>query len=1101
AEKLAEEKGVRTKRLTVSHAFHSELMDPMLEEFEALAGEISFSAPKIPVISNVTGKELSEEKATSPAYWASQVRQPVRFLDGLQALTTSGAAVMLELGPDPVLTAMSAQLDDPPRAFSLLRKGQSDELALTTGLFGAAVSGVKLDGEKFFANTGAKKSTLPTYAFQRTRYWLEASIGTGDARQLGLGALTHPLLGSATHLAKEDEWLLTGRISLATHPWLTDHRIMGAALFPGTGFAELALAAASSAGLTTIEELVLEAPLVIPEDGAVQIQVALGSPGEDGEREIEIHSRADAQDVEESDWVRHASGILAERAPQTAGHPDLTQWPPEGAKEIETAALYEGLAEAGYEYGPAFQGLTRAWRMGDVYLVEISLSESVAGDFSEYVIHPALFDSALHAMFFGADDGEDNTALPFSFNHVWGSAGGNDSVRVALKIAEDTVTLTTADSFGVPMFGATSIATRPIDLSTITNQNRRRHDSIFVMRWKELATNGFDAGGTSIAVLGEALPGISVTTSFGAIEEIARAEDPPDAVIAVLPSGTAEDVAVSACEIANHVLALTQTWLADSKLDDSRLVFVTRNALSIPGDRAPNLAQSAAVGLIRTAQAEQPGRFQLLDLADDTVTTMAAAVESSEAQVALRGEKMFAPRLAADDESQLCEDAGFDSEGTVLITGGTGSIGSLIARHLVERHGVKHLLLTSRRGADSPSASALVDELEQLGAHVRINACDISDRDATKRLLAGIDDEHALQGVIHAAGVVDDGLIESMTPRQVEAAMLPKAKGAWNLHELTKQISLKRFVSFSSVAGTIGSAGQSNYAAANAFLDALAVARSATGLPAQAIAWGPWELDAGMTAELSVADRARISRLGRAITAEAGLQMFDTALQLDSPALAAVELDAKKLRGFAEDGQLPSIFEGLVRVRRYRGQGAKGSLEKQLEGVTRDQQPAMVLKAVLEQAAAVLGHSSTGAIDPEAQFKDLGFDSLSAVEFRNRLTWISGLRLPASLIFDRPTLSAVAKELSAGLSGGLRAIDGIERELTKVETQLQQLDLDATDRRRLYERLQQFSSKSREFGLGDAANAVPATDGEAAIVDIDSVSDDALFEILDKELG
>jgi NAD(P)-dependent dehydrogenase (short-subunit alcohol dehydrogenase family)/acyl carrier protein len=491
----------------------------------------------------------------------------------------------------------------------------------------------------------------------------------------------------------------------------------------------------------------------------------------------------------------------------------------------------------------------------------------------------------------------------------------------------------------------------------------------------------------------------------------------------------------------------------------------------------------------------------VVDVAVDTVTTMMAAIESAEAQVALRGEKMFAPRLAADDESELREDAGFDSEGTVLITGGTGSIGSLIARHLVEQHGVKHLLLTSRRGADSPSANALADELEQLGADVRVSACDISDRDATERLLAGIDDEHALQSVIHAAGVVDDDLIESMTPGQVEAAMLPKAKGAWNLHELTNQISLKRFVSFSSVAGTIGSPGQGNYAAANAFLDALAVARSSTGLPAQSIAWGPWELDTGMTAELSVADRARISRLGRAITAEAGLKMFDTALRLDSPALAAVELDAAKLRGFAEDGQLPSIFEGLVRMRRHRGQGAKGSLEKQLEGVAQDQKPAMVLKAVLEQAAAVLGHTSTGAIDPEAQFKVLGFDSLSAVEFRNRLTWISGLRLPASLIFDRPTLSAVANEISAGLTGGLHAVDGVERALTKLEAQLLQLDLDAADRRRLYERLLRFGEKSREFGLGNAANAVPSGDGVAAIVDIDSVSDDALFEILDKELG
>ncbi|MGH6649471.1 polyketide synthase dehydratase domain-containing protein, partial [Aquabacterium sp.] len=398
-------------------------------------GEISFSAPKIPVISNVTGKELSEEEATSPAYWASQVRQPVRFFDGLQALTTSGAAVMLELGPDPVLTAMSAQLDDAPKAFSLLRKGQSEELALTAGLFGAVTSGAtgaQLDAEKFFKNTGAKKTTLPTYAFQRTRYWLEASSGgVGDARQLGLGALTHPLLGSATHLAKEDEWLLTGRISLATHPWLTDHRIMGAALFPGTGFAELALAAASSAGLTTIEELVLEAPLVIPEEGAVQIQVALTAPGQDGQRAVEIHSRGEAaaEDAEEAVWVRHAIGALSARTTQPA---EAAPWPPEGAKEIDPDEILSQLEEL----GGAFDLITAAWQSGDQRFIEAALTPEQKESAAAFNLHPALFESVFLA---SAAEG-DEVALPTRFTGLSLQSAGPTSLRASMRVKDGKLT-------------------------------------------------------------------------------------------------------------------------------------------------------------------------------------------------------------------------------------------------------------------------------------------------------------------------------------------------------------------------------------------------------------------------------------------------------------------------------------------------------------------------------------------------------------------------------------------------------------------------------------------------------------------------------------
>ncbi|MGH2959183.1 MAG: type I polyketide synthase, partial [Solirubrobacterales bacterium] len=651
----------------------------------------------------------------------------------------------------------------------------------------------------------------------------------------------------------------------------------------------------------------------------------------------------------------------------------------------------------------------------DAYVAEIGLDETEAASSSEYVIHPALFDSALHALFFG-NVGADKAVLPFSFSDVWGDAGASATIRVLLKSKGNAVALTAAGPDGKLLFGAQAISLRPIDASQISI--KRRHESLFTTAWKELPRAAQNGSALRVAVLGAELAGAESFQRFDTIEALKQHEPAHDVVLAGLPDALESDGSNSARDVAVYALSLIQEWLAADQLATARLALVTRGAFSTSGG-TPNLAHAAAVGLIRTAQSEHPGRFMLIDTEAESTTALVSATTVGEDQLALRGDQVLVPRLTPAVDEVAPGATSFDKDGTVLVTGGTGSIGSLIARHLASHHGVKHLLLTGRKGADAPNAPALASELRELGATPEIVACDVSDRQAAEELLASISADHPLQAVIHAAGVIDDGLIETMTPERIDTAMAPKAVGAWNLHVLTKDIPLRQFVSFSSTAGVVGSPAQSNYSAANAYLDSLAQLRQGNGLSAVSIAWGLWDLDGGMAAALSATDRARIQRAGNAISAEHGLKLFDTAMEFGQANVLAADLDRSKLRLLAEDGLLSPFFEQLVRLRSGQIREIEGSLYKRLEGVPSAEHALVVLEAVREQVAAVLGQQAAELIDPDAEFRNLGFDSLSAVEFRNRLSSISKTRLPATLVFDYPTVTAVAKYLqSVALDGG-----------------------------------------------------------------------------------
>jgi acyl transferase domain-containing protein/NADP-dependent 3-hydroxy acid dehydrogenase YdfG/acyl carrier protein len=766
----------RTRRLRVSRAFHSPLMEPVLGDLTWVAEVLTYSAPRIAMVSGMTGRLVTAEEICRPEYWVRQARESVQFADALTAAREAGVDTFLELGPDGVLTAMAAQSAETGTelAVAALRADRAEVHTITTALAELYVRGVVVDWNRFYSGTGARRVDLPTYPFQRERYWLDTKAAGRDA-------------------------------------------------------------------------------------------------------------------LYEVDWV--------------------TVRPP---------------AEA----------------MGHVVIV-----------------------------------GPDNLGIDGS------------------HLADDL----------------------------------------------------------------ESAPGF------------------PD--VLVIPVESDGDVVSAAHSVARRVLDHVRLVLADARFARTRVVFVTRRAIAVEDGDPVNVEATPAWGLIRSAQLEHPDRFVLLD-ADESGLSLPAVLATREPQVAVRDGVTMVGRLTrlvpADRPGPL------DPGGTVLITGGTGGLGALLARHLVARHGVRHLVLVSRRGGGDD----LVTELAELGAEVTIAACDVTDREALAAVLAAVPAGRPLTAVVHAAGVLADGMVDSLTDQQFHDALRPKVDAAWHLHELTRDLDLAAFVLFSSVSGVFGSAGQSNYAAANTFLDGLAACRRAAGLPAVSVAWAMWQHRTGMTTGLSEVDFQRAGRDGMPALAEQdGLALFDAAISGGSAHVVAAVLDVAVL---AAKGNVPPLLRALIP-----DDGARSGDEPavaELAGLSGARLDAAVLELVRTQAAVVLGHDTSDAVGPERSFQELGFDSLTAIELRNRLSARTGLALPATMVFEYPTPAAAAGHLRTRIAPAdvLVELDRLDSALRQAEDDLVGEEL----RTRVSARL--AALKARWDARDDAV---------CGLADFEAVSDDEMFALLDNEFG
>ncbi|MFC5005004.1 SDR family NAD(P)-dependent oxidoreductase, partial [Dactylosporangium cerinum] len=741
------------------------------------------------------------------------------------------------------------------------------------------------------------------------------------------------------------------------------------------------------------------------------------------------------------------------------------------------------------------------------------LPEPAAQEAGLFGIHPALLDAARHPTLLEAkqSDGDgidEGLRLPYSWSGVSLFAAGAEVLRVRLTQAgDDGVALAVADGTGMPVATVESLVLRPVtdeQLNIAGGVVPTFGDRLFEVDW--VAPTGVrsvpaEARWAVLGPDGSGLVGSGVQQypDLAALRQAVVDGAPvPDLVLAAdIPVSADGEVGVRVRAVTGWVLELVQSWLADDRLGAARLVVLTRNGVAVNAGDAVDVVQAPVWGLVRAAQSENPDRIVLVDVDDRPASrrVLPTLLGGDEPQLAIRDGSAVAPRLV---RTGLAPDvsAGFGA-GSVLVTGGTGGIGALVARHLVLQHGVRHLVLTSRRGLEAPGAAQLQEELSGLGAQVRVVACDVADRDAVAALLAEVVRDRPLTAVVHAAGVLDDGVVSALTPERVDVVLRPKADGAWHLHELTQGMDLSAFVLFSSVAGTLGSAGQGNYAAANAFLDGLAQARRAAGLPGVSLAWGLWQQASGMTGHLSEADLARMSRSGvTALTAQQGLELFDAAVRagLSAPAnLVPVLLDVKALRGTVS---VPSLLRALVRRSARRqvaaASGGESALSRRLSGVPAAERQAVVLDVLRGEIAAVLGHATAAAVDPDRAFTEAGFDSLTAVELRNRLGAFTGQRLPATLVFDHPTPAALAAYLTKQVDG---TADGgsVSAELDRLEALMSAAD--PADLSGIAVRLQALLAKIGQGPKTSGVDAVNVTER------LESATDDEIFGFIDNELS
>ncbi|WP_443059698.1 acyltransferase domain-containing protein [Streptomyces sp. NBC_00443] len=1056
------EKGVRTRRLVVSHAFHSPHMEGVLGEFREVAAGMAFGVPRIPVVSNVTGVVAGAEDLASPDYWARHIREAVRFHDGVRCLREQGVTRFVELGPDGTLTALTQQaLDDDHGAAILptLRRDRPETETLARAVGTLHISGAPVDWQAYFAGTAARPVTLPTYAFQRARYWLRADHGASGVT--GPGDTGHPLLGHRTAVAHTGDLLFTARIMPDTHDWTADHAVLDSPVLPPAALVEALTRVADHGDAGTLHRLTVRKPLVLADDGTADLQIVLHTDDGSGRRPFSVHLRSDDAP---SPWTLHADGELASG--------DLL---PEAARH-------------GADHG------------------EVRLPDDLLPDAARYGLHPALVEEAVRDLLGPAPAG--STRIAGEWHGVRVHATGATALRVLAEPGEgDEVSLRLLDSAGQPVLTVDRLTFRDVPDDEFAPTGGRALP-LYALAWQPLDPPAPAALSGGWAVIGPQDP-------FGVADlDAVRFPDVPALAAAVRDGAPIHQLLVefdggaSTARPAGQALTLLQQWLAEPTLDDTRLVVRTRGAVAVAAEGVADPDAAAVWGLLRSAQAEAPERIVLLDTDTDTDTDTDAAplpagalshlLASGEPQAALRAGTLYAPRLrpVAEDATPDAGRVGApdkEPHGTVLVTGGAGRLADVFARRLAAEHGVRHLLMLDDRAEGTWPAPELLRDLDASGAEVTAVSCDLADRAALRAALTAIPEHRPLTMVVHIADPSDEIALTDLTVQRLDTVLRYTADTARHLHELTRELDLSAFVLCSSSASTIGVPAQAVDAAAAAYLDGLARHRTALGLPATSLALGPWAPQdaAGDTAP---AENDSVRLLLRGLTVPDATSACDAALRTGLSALLAARLDGTALRAHAH---LPAVLSDLVGATgRARSAGsATDASALRLEGLTEQERYQAVLDLVRAESAAVLGHADAGAVAPDRAFQELGFDSMTAVELRNRLISRTGIALSATLAFDHPSPAALTEHVLAQLLPEHQAAphSPVDAELRQLEALLVQAPEDATERRDIVVRLQTLLSR-----LTEAHDEEPSADLTGRI---EAASAEEIFALIDDQLG
>ncbi|MEV6478239.1 SDR family NAD(P)-dependent oxidoreductase [Streptomyces sp. NPDC051657] len=1083
--------GVRARRIEVDYASHHAQVEQIAGELRAGLDGLSSRGSGVTMWSTVTGEAVQDEELDA-AYWYHNLRRPVLFADVVRRLEDAGPWTFVEIGPHPVLSLPMEQTVTDGRVLHTLRRHRPETAQLFTSLGAAWAAGLPVVWRDLLP--AVEPVALPTYAFQRQRYWLDAPASTADVAPAGLTPTDHPLLTAMAVLPGDDARLFVGRIAPHTHAWLRRYMTSGSVVVPPAVVAEMALHAGRSVHSSRLANLTIVEPLVFPADESVQVQLVVSGPDDEGDRRVDLHSRpADGTDA---DWRGHATGLLRVH-PGDAPAPVVTPWPPADAEPIAEDVVRHALSEGGYDTEDVLARLGRLWRSGDDLLAEgrVPAGEELASDRFTHALLQAVGALTMEST--------PEPRLATHWRDLVAVPGFTGDVRARVTpTGPDTRSLHLTGTDGTAVADVGELTLRPPTAA----QARAWHRPLHRLVWEALGVPAQPpVPGRYAVVGGEEDHLFKALRRQGAdVRPCAEPAEATGAETVLVPVGPVGTPAPGQAHTAvARLLPIVQSWLADERFADGRLLLVTRSAVATDGGDVADLAGAAVWGLARSIQAEHPGRLVVVDIdeRDESVRALPAVPATGRPQAALRAGALFVPRLRPVPRSRAVESRKtdeaplLDPSGTVLVTGATGTLGGLVARHLVHEHGARRLLLVGRRGATAPGMPALVGELTGAGADVTVESCDVGDRDALAAVLGAVPAAHPLTAVIHTAGVLDDGIVTSLTGDRFASVFRPKADAAWHLHELTRdQPALRTFVLFSSAASTLGTPGQGNYAAANAFLDGLAHRRRAEGLPATSVAWGLWAERSGMTQHLGEDDVRRILGGGAAEMSSAeGLALFDAALAADLPFTVAGVDTTRRTAAVLP----PVLWETNGAVPRTAAGAAPGSetFAQRLAGLPEREREEAVLTLVRRTVADVLTHADAERVDPDRAFKELGFDSLTAMELRNRLAAAIEHRLSASLVFDFPTPRALAAHVRGELFGSA-VIDPVFAHLAELHTTLAALEADEAVRDRLVARLQGLVAVLTDTATHRGRPPEPDTDDDS---DIQAATADEVFAILDQE--
>ena len=1099
-----EGQGVKAKPLTVSHAFHSPLMDPILSDFRSIAQQITYTEPQIKLISNVTGALAQVGEVTNAEYWVRHVRQAVRFADGMAVLEKQAVNVLVEIGPKPVLLGMGQQcLPDYQGLWLPSLRPNREWPELLASLAKLALAGVAIDWTGFDKPYARRRLSLPTYPFQRERYWLdivqEKSITIPLVNATSSQA-SHPLIGQQLPLAGASEIRFHNQISMHHPSWLKEYVVFDQMIMPGTGYVEMALAAGAvmtkSAHLW-LEDVAFLKVMSIPEHGQTKTIQTVLKPleqknGTESGYTFQIFSLEESNESGPApqSWTLHASGkVFAAKALSEMPVIDLHAMQRQCTQPMDIEELYQKSRQQNINFGPSYQCMTQLWRTEidaqaetkAIALDEVKLPDTLRSESSIYQLHPVMLDIALLALeTIYPNQAQQNNYIPVGVDRLRVFGRYSDAVWCSAhlrNISGDHQQNLSADFYlfrpdGQLFAVVEGFKLRHVKRQALLSSPAKLNDWLYEVKWQTLlpetsleAAEVTSSGSRHWLILADKTVASQLATKLSAqgeqcilvsagshYEQIAPQQfivnpaNPEDfhQLLAVVPqlygivhcwSLDASETDVQAasllgCGSALHLIqAVVEAYVMS---EPPRLWLTTRGAQAVNEHAVQQVTQASLWGLGKVIALEHPALHTTqIDLdghatshdAQNLFSEISACLSNCatkassvmESQIAFRDQRRYVARLShyANNKASIQKDFLVSAEGSYLITGGLGGLGLLTARFLVE-HGARHLVLVGR-SEPTPNAKQQLSELAELGAKVVIAKADISDYQQVADILVNIERSTApLRGIIHAAGVLDDGILQRLNWQRFSRVLNPKVQGAWNLHLLTKEYALDFFVLFSSSTSLLGTAGQANHAAANAFLDSLASYRQGLGMSGLSLSinWGAWS-DVGVTARLNL-NETLLKQGEGSISPTEGLQILNGLLMGSSTQVGVLPIDWKRF--LRRHSAIPPFFASIYKsIPDQEGTNLAAVTGERwlasLKSLPYAEALEVLLEKLVQEVSIILGVAPS-EIAFEQGFYEMGIDSLGTIEMRNRLQTLLDKRLSATVLFDYPSIMSLGRYLA-----------------------------------------------------------------------------------------